>query len=86
MIQKITGFFSGIFLFIWVVLLALFLRWSVLEVYVIPIQGMMPTLFVNDHVIVNKMAYGLRTPFFFPVYFKMVSTKKRGCDCFSFSF
>ena len=47
----------------WVVLLALVLRWSVIEVYIMPLQGMMPTLLVNDHVIVNKMAYGLRVPF-----------------------
>ena len=35
-----------------------------MEVYVIPFQGMMPTLFANDHVVVNKLAYGLRAPFF----------------------
>ena len=49
---------------IWVVLLALVLRWSVLEVYVIPETGMMPTLFANDHIFVNKLAYGFRLPFF----------------------
>ncbi len=63
MIKKFTGFFAGIFIFIWVILIALFLRWSMLEVYVLPFHGMMPTLFPNDHVIVNKMAYGLRWPF-----------------------
>lgn len=63
MIKKLTGFFAGIFIFIWVVLMALFLRWSVLEVYVLPFHGMIPTLFPNDHVMVNKLAYGLRIPF-----------------------
>ena len=77
MIKKLTNFFNSVFIFIWVVLLALILRWSVLEVYVIPLQGMMPTLFSGDHVIVNKLAYGLRTPFF-PYYISQWTLPKRG--------
>lgn len=45
------------------VLLALFLRWAVLEAYVIPSGSMLPTLLVNDHIFVNKLAYGIRWPF-----------------------
>ena len=63
MIKKFLKFFSKTLIFVWVVLIALVLRWSMLEVYMIPIPEMMPTLFVNDHIIVNKMAYGLKIPF-----------------------
>ena len=59
MIKKI----SSIFVFVWAVGLALVLRWSFLEVYTLPIQEMMPTLFAGDHVFVSKMSYGLKIPF-----------------------
>ena len=61
--KRFMELFGGFFIFAWVILLALTLRWSVLEIYVMPLTGMMPTLFANDHLIVNKMAYGLRAPF-----------------------
>ena len=77
MIKKIKVFFGSIVIFTWVILLALVLRWSVLEVYVIPLQGMIPTLFPNDHVIVNKMAYGLQMPFL-SRYTSKWSQPKRG--------
>ena len=77
MIKQIKTFLSSIFIFIWVVLLALALRWSVLEVYVVPLHGMMPTLFANDHVIVNKMSYGLQVPFS-SHYISKWSQPKRG--------
>ena len=63
MIKKFFNFLNKILIFVWVVLIALVLRWSMLEVYMIPISEMMPTLFINDHIIVNKMAYGLKIPF-----------------------
>ena len=77
MTKKTSIFFNSVFISIWVVLLALVLRWSVLEVYVMPLQGMMPTLFVNDHVIVSKLAYGLRVPFL-DYYISQWSRPKRG--------
>lgn len=43
--------------------LALVVRWSLFEAYVIPSQSMLPTLLVNDHIFVNKIIYGLRAPF-----------------------
>lgn len=51
--------------FIFVLALALFLgfRWALYEPYVIPSGSMIPTLLVNDHIIVSKSAYGLRYPF-----------------------
>ena len=63
MIKKLLDLLGPILTLAWLILLALILRWSVLEVYIMPFHGMMPTLFPNDHVIVNKLAYGLRVPF-----------------------
>ena len=38
-------------------------RWLVFEPYIIPSGSMMPTLLINDHILVDKWAYGLRIPF-----------------------
>ncbi len=43
--------------------IALFIRWALLEAYVIPSGSMLPTLLINDHIFVNKLVYGLRVPF-----------------------
>ena len=77
MIKKFKGFFSGLFISVWVILFALILRWSMLEVYILPFHGMIPTLFPNDHIIVNKLAYGLRMPFS-SRYISKWSKPKRG--------
>ena len=77
MIKKIIKYFNRVLIFAWVVLIALVLRWSVLEVYMIPISEMMPTLLVNDHIIVNKMVYGLKIPFFHK-YLAKWSSAQRG--------
>lgn len=45
------------------ILLILGIRWALLEPYIIPSESMVPTLLVNDHITVNKFAYGLRVPF-----------------------
>jgi signal peptidase I len=45
------------------VLVALTLRWALIEAYVIPSGSMLPTLLVHDHIFVNKIIYGLRIPF-----------------------
>ena len=44
-------------------LLALGVRWALLEAYVIPSGSMLPSLLINDHIFVNKIAYGVRVPF-----------------------
>ena len=41
----------------------LVLRWITVEPYVIPSGSMKPTLLVQDYVLVNKWAFGLRLPF-----------------------
>lgn len=44
--------------------IALLLRASVVEAYKIPSGSMKPTLEIGDHIIINKLSYGLRLPFF----------------------
>jgi signal peptidase I len=43
-------------------LLALGIRTTMVQAYEIPSGSMEPTLLVGDHLIANKLAYGLRTP------------------------
>jgi signal peptidase I len=45
------------------VLMVLALRWIIWEPFVIPSGSMIPTLLINDHIIVSKFTYGLRWPF-----------------------
>lgn len=55
----------GVFLFI-----AILLRASVVEAFKIPSSSMESTLEIGDHILVNKLSYGLRLdliPSFFPV-------------------
>ena len=42
--------------------IALFLRASVVEAFKIPSSSMKPTLQIGDHILVNKLSYGLRAP------------------------
>ena len=42
--------------------LAIVMRSSFVEAYVIPSESMEPTILVGDHILVNKLAYGLRIP------------------------
>jgi len=44
-------------------LLALMIRWLLLEAYVIPSGSMLPSLWIHDHIFVNKLTYGIRVPF-----------------------
>ena len=45
------------------ILAFLFLRWLVFEPYVIPSESMVPTLWVQDYILVKKYSYGMRWPF-----------------------
>lgn len=45
------------------ILAVLAVRWLLFEPYVIPSGSMIPTLLINDHILVNKLAYGIRVPF-----------------------
>ena len=54
---------EGLGSFVLAILIALTIRWLFLEAYVIPSGSMLPTLLINDHIFVNKLAYGIRVPF-----------------------
>ncbi|MCB0356984.1 MAG: signal peptidase I [Bdellovibrionales bacterium] len=54
---------SSLLTFFTAIMLILTLRWGLAEPYVIPSGSMMPTLLIHDHILVNKLAYGLRIPF-----------------------
>ncbi|MCC6277479.1 MAG: signal peptidase I [Oligoflexia bacterium] len=45
------------------VLVALTIRWCLVEAYVIPSGSMLPSLLIQDHIFVNKLVYGVRVPF-----------------------
>lgn len=49
--------------FVGAILAVLAVRWLLFEPYVIPSGSMIPTLLVHDHILVNKLAYGIRLPF-----------------------
>ena len=49
--------------FIFAILLALVIRWGLIEAYVIPSASMLPSLLIHDHIFVNKLVSGVRVPF-----------------------
>lgn len=57
---KFSDSFGG---FAVAVLCILAFRWALFEPFVIPSGSMIPTLLIHDHILVSKMAYGLRIPF-----------------------
>src|SRR3989338_11614815 len=71
------------------ILIVLVLRSSFIEPYKIPSGSMIPTLFIGDHIFVNKFAYGFKYPFteyfYKPVYVTEQSLPKRG-DVIVFKF
>lgn len=58
--KEVMSFFRTISLLI---ILAIFLRATVVEAFKIPSESMKPTLQKGDHILVNKLSYGLRMPF-----------------------
>lgn len=44
-------------------LLALFIRTFIVQAFKIPSGSMIPTLQIGDHILVNKLSYGVRLPF-----------------------
>ena len=62
--RKLTGHAKTVFVTLAV---ALFLKTFVVEAYQIPTASMENTLLVGDFLLVNKLAYGFRTPRYIPV-------------------
>ncbi len=64
------------------IVIVLVVRSSLVEPYKIPSGSMIPTLFIGDHIFVNKFAYGLKLPFSatfgHPIYITKRSVPKRG--------
>jgi signal peptidase I len=58
-------------------LLALFIRTFIVQAFKIPSGSMIPTLQIGDHILVNKLAYGIRIPFW-DQYFMDFSRVQRG--------
>ena len=54
---KSLGALLGLALFV------LSVRWLLIEPFVIPSGSMIPSLLIRDHIVVNKLAYGIRYPF-----------------------
>jgi signal peptidase I len=72
------------------IVIVMFLRSSIIEPYKIPSGSMIPTLFIGDHIFVNKFAYGFKVPFteFFldkPMYVTEETLPARG-DVIVFKF
>jgi signal peptidase I len=65
------------------IIIVMFLRSSIIEPYKIPSGSMIPTLFIGDHIFVNKFSYGFKVPFteFFlerPIYVTKQQLPDRG--------
>ncbi|MCX7635724.1 MAG: signal peptidase I, partial [Syntrophales bacterium] len=45
------------------ILIALFIRTFIVQAFKIPSGSMKPTLLIGDHILVNKMSYGIKIPF-----------------------
>ena len=47
-----------------IVVLVIIIRGSLIEPFKIPSESMVPTLKITDHILVSKLSYGFRLPFF----------------------
>lgn len=66
-----------LFLFFLPLMLFFSLRWLLLEPFVIPSESMVPHLFIHDHILVQKNAYGIK-PFWGDGWFVQWARPQRG--------
>ncbi|MEO2167402.1 MAG: signal peptidase I [bacterium] len=64
--------------------LALFIRTFFVQAYKIPSGSMLPTLQIGDHLLVNKLLYGLRVPFSGDRYFDFFGPERGDIIVFIF--
>ena len=64
-------------------LLALFIRTFIVQAFKIPSGSMIPTLQIGDHILVNKLSYGVRIPFLERIW---SNTRPRSAVTWSFLF
>lgn len=58
-IQEVLSFLKTLIIFLCI---AFFLRAAIVEAFKIPSSSMVPTLRIDDHILVSKFAYGFRIP------------------------
>ncbi len=63
MVSKKASLSKSVGLFILALGSFLALRWGLFEPFVIPSGSMIPTLLINDHILVSKYTFGVRLPF-----------------------
>ncbi len=71
--KETYSFFKTLTLFL---IAAFFLRASVVEAYKIPSGSMIPTLQIGDHILVNKLSYGMRLPLKTEMLYQFDSPKR----------
>ncbi len=54
---------QALFTFFGPLALVIGVRWLIIEPFVVPSGSMIPTLLIHDHIIANKMVYGIHVPF-----------------------
>ncbi len=74
--NKWSEFFSLLKSFAIFFAIAFFLRASVVEAFKIPSSSMEQTLLIGDHILVNKLSYGLRLPFVNETVFEFRKPKR----------
>lgn len=70
-INETVSFFKTLAIFL---IIAFFLRASIVEAYKIPSGSMIPTLRIGDHILVNKLSYGFRLPVGIGLPFRVIDT------------
>jgi signal peptidase I len=70
-VGEVLSFFRTLIVFL---IIAFFLRASIVEAYKIPSGSMIPTLRIGDHILVNKLSYGFRLPYGVALPFRVLDT------------